>query len=142
MAQAMTDSSDPLEASRLGPGPDRPIAHEPPIAAAFMLIRSPEGRVLLLRRAAGEDHAGEWDLPGGKLKPGETAEQAAIRETFEETGYRTGHAGKWHCRRIKNGVDAVTYLFDCDSEFAPPRLSREHDLSRWIDPREALEAGA
>jgi hypothetical protein len=32
------------------------------VRAAFMLLRSPEGRILLLRRAKGEDHAGEWDL--------------------------------------------------------------------------------
>jgi 8-oxo-dGTP pyrophosphatase MutT (NUDIX family) len=76
-----------------------------------------------------------------EAEAGETAKQTAIRKTFEETGYRTGHPGKWHCRRIKNGVDAVTDLFDCDSEFAPPRLSRQHDLWRWIDPREALESG-
>jgi 8-oxo-dGTP pyrophosphatase MutT (NUDIX family) len=107
------------------------------IAAAFVLLRSPEGRVLLLRRAKGEDHAGEWGLPGGKLKAGESAEAAAVRETLEETGFRTGHAGRWHCRRVKDDVDATTFCFDCDSEFVP-RLNREHDLWIWIDPREAL----
>jgi 8-oxo-dGTP pyrophosphatase MutT (NUDIX family) len=29
----------------------------------------------------------DWCLPKGKLKPGETAEQAALREVREETGY-------------------------------------------------------
>jgi 8-oxo-dGTP pyrophosphatase MutT (NUDIX family) len=59
-----------------------------------MLLRSPSGSVLLLLRAKGEDHAGEWALPGGKIKNGETAAQAAIRETKEETGYLTGHRGR------------------------------------------------
>jgi hypothetical protein len=59
-----------------------------------------------------------------------------VREVLEETGFRTGHAGKWHCRRVADGVDATTFCFDCD-EFVP-RLDREHDLWIWVDPREAL----
>jgi len=104
------------------------------IAAAFMLMRSPEGRVLLLRRAQGEDHA------GGKLKPGETAERAVVREVLEETGFNPGHSGKWFCRRVRDAVDAVTFAFGCD-EFVP-RLNREHDAWQWIDPQDALRMGA
>jgi 8-oxo-dGTP pyrophosphatase MutT (NUDIX family) len=78
---------------------------------------------------------------GGKLKAGESPEMAAIRETLEETGFRCGHAGKWHCRRVKDDgagvVDATTYLFDCDE--IVPRLNREHDLWAWVNPDEALE---
>jgi 8-oxo-dGTP diphosphatase len=104
-----------------------------------MLLRSPSGTVLLLRRAKGEDHAGTWDLPGGKLKAGESPETAAVRECLEELGWNPGHAGKWHCRRVRDGVDATTYLRDVDAEFTP-RLNKEHDAWRWIDPFEALEA--
>jgi 8-oxo-dGTP pyrophosphatase MutT (NUDIX family) len=107
------------------------------IAAAFMLLRSPTGTVLLLRRAKGEDCAGTWDLPGGKLKDGESPEKAAVRECLEEIGWNPGHAGKWHCRRVKDGVDAITYLRDVDAEFTP-HLNKEHDGWRWIDPIEAL----
>jgi mutator protein MutT len=109
------------------------------ISAAFMLLRSPSGTVLLLRRAKGEDHAGTWDIPGGKIKTGESPEEAAIREVKEETGFLTGHSGRFHCRRVKNSVDATTFLFDCDSEFVP-KLNKEHDAWRWMDPFEALEA--
>lgn len=44
-----------------------------------------EDAVLLVRRA----HAprkGQWSIPGGMQKVGETAKQAGIREVFEETG--------------------------------------------------------
>jgi 8-oxo-dGTP pyrophosphatase MutT (NUDIX family) len=110
------------------------------IAAAFMLMRSPEGKILLLRRAKGEDFPGRWDLPGGKIKDGESAAEAAIREVKEETGFLTGHSGKFHCRRVKDNVDAVTYLFDCDAEFVP-RLNAEHDMYLWCLPEEALTMG-
>jgi mutator protein MutT len=43
--------------------------------------------VLLTRRAAGmRAHAGQWALPGGRLDPGETAVDAAVRELDEELG--------------------------------------------------------
>jgi 8-oxo-dGTP diphosphatase len=108
------------------------------IAAAFLLLRSPSGTVLLLRRDKSSDYPGAWDLPGGKIKPGEDAATAAVRETLEETGWNPGHAGKWHCRRVRDGVDAVTYLRDVDAEFTPPKL-RVHDAWRWVNPQEALE---
>lgn len=40
------------------------------------------GRILLQQR---EDFE-VWGLPGGEIEPGETATQAAVRETYEETG--------------------------------------------------------
>lgn len=44
-------------------------------------------RVLLCRRA-GPPAAGRWVLPGGFMESGEALEQAAVRETYEETGVR------------------------------------------------------
>lgn len=44
-----------------------------------------EPSVLLLRRAVQPGH-GDWDLPAGYLDPGESPEEAAIRETREEAG--------------------------------------------------------
>ena len=41
---------------------------------------------LTVRHAELRAHAGEVSLPGGALEPGETAEAAALREAFEETG--------------------------------------------------------
>ena len=43
--------------------------------------------LLLTRRAQGlSNHGGQWALPGGRIDPGETAEQAALRELAEEVG--------------------------------------------------------
>lgn len=51
-------------------------------AAAFIL--NERGEVLLQKR--GDMHA--WGLPGGALELGESAEEAMLREVFEETGLR------------------------------------------------------
>lgn len=45
-----------------------------------------DGRVLLVQRGPDGDHPGEWAFPGGHVEPGESPEQAARREAFEEVG--------------------------------------------------------
>lgn len=43
-------------------------------------------RLLITERPAGTHLGGSWELPGGKLGPGESAEDCAVREVREETG--------------------------------------------------------
>jgi 8-oxo-dGTP pyrophosphatase MutT (NUDIX family) len=59
--------------------------------AAVALVVQPDetenAALLLTRRAAGlKRHGGQWALPGGRLDPGESAEDAALRELEEELG--------------------------------------------------------
>ena len=73
--------------------------HEPDAPAAtcvapcaFAAVRDITGRLLLVRRC----DTGDWELPGGHVDPGESASDAAVRETVEESGITveiTGLAG-------------------------------------------------
>lgn len=45
---------------------------------------APDRRVLMQRRAAGRQHGGLWEFPGGKVEAGETLVCALIREIAEE----------------------------------------------------------
>ena len=51
------------------------------VAAALI---DPAGRVLMQVRAAGRQHAGLWEFPGGKVETDETLEIALVRELVEE----------------------------------------------------------
>ena len=57
--------------------------------AAVVLLRA-DGAALLQHRddLPGLSHAGKWTPPGGHCEPGESIEECARREFFEETGYR------------------------------------------------------
>lgn len=46
------------------------------------------GRLLLARRPLGDPLAGLWELPGGKIEPGETPQQCLERELIEELEMR------------------------------------------------------
>jgi 8-oxo-dGTP pyrophosphatase MutT (NUDIX family) len=62
-----------------------------PAAVAVVLLAGLDGRAsfLLTRRAAGlRAHSGQWALPGGRVDPGESADEAARRELAEELGLR------------------------------------------------------
>ena len=104
--------------------------------AAGILFKAPTGRVLFMRRTDGEG----WAFPGGGKKDHETIEQCAVREVWEETNYRTGHHGKFLCRRVRNGVDFTTFQYDCDDEFVP-KYNHEHDAHVWVDPNYAGSLG-
>lgn len=59
----------------------------PPIKQVVCaVIRNTEGRILLARRAPGQHLEGHWELPGGKVEPGESLEAALQRELLEELG--------------------------------------------------------
>jgi 8-oxo-dGTP pyrophosphatase MutT (NUDIX family) len=62
-------------------------------AVAITLVEADDGSgetaFLLTRRAAAlRSHAGQWALPGGRCDPGESLEEAALRELHEELGLR------------------------------------------------------
>jgi|tagenome__1003787_1003787.scaffolds.fasta_scaffold20395840_1 8-oxo-dGTP diphosphatase len=52
-------------------------------AAAGVVLRDADSRVLLIRRA----HEDTWCIPGGGVEPGESWSEAAMRECREETGW-------------------------------------------------------
>ena len=72
----------------LNDGADRPQRHLRPAAVLVALMDRPEGPSVLMTRRSDSlaSHTGQIAFPGGRLDPGETAVDAALREANEEVG--------------------------------------------------------
>ena len=57
------------------------------------------GRVLLARRKPGKHMGGRWELPGGKIEPGESPEDSLARELAEELGLEA-RIGEYLCSAL------------------------------------------
>ncbi|MCX5204455.1 (deoxy)nucleoside triphosphate pyrophosphohydrolase [Streptomyces sp. NBC_00237] len=95
-----------------------------------------DGRLLAARRSAPPELAGRWELPGGKLEPGETPEQALVRELREELGVETEAVarvpGEWP---LKPGY--VFQVWTARLLSGEPRPLEDHDELRWLGPEES-----
>lgn len=105
-----------------------------PIVAAGVAPRTPDGRLLFLKRQGG-DFAGHWCFPGGGVEDGEDAEQAARRETQEETGHDLTGPMREIGRMVRRGVDYTTHVADVADPFEPV-LNDEHSEHVWATPDE------
>ncbi len=90
-----------------------------------------DGCVLLIHRERYDD----WSLPKGKLEPGETWEQAALREVEEETGVRAELGA--YLGETSYGQKVVRWWAMTTDDDAGP--SNEVDAVRWATVDEALE---
>ena len=85
--------------SKTTPTDDRHYPARPVVGVGIVIWR--DDKVLLVKRK-NPPRAGEWGLPGGKQKLGETIMQAAVREAREETGLDITPLG------IITAIDAIT----------------------------------
>jgi 8-oxo-dGTP diphosphatase len=106
--------------------------------AAGLVLRA-DGMLLLGQRPTGKPWPGWWELPGGKLEPGETVLQALARELREEIGICVTKARPWvtYVHRYPKTTVRLAFCQVTGWEGEPRGL--EEQALRWVDPKEALQ---
>lgn len=96
---------------------------------AAVIIES--GRLLLAQRPEGDSLAGLWELPGGKVEPGESVQQCLERELLEELGM-TSTAGEELARTVHHyghgSFEMVALMTRRQSDYRPVF----HSEVRWL----------
>ncbi|WP_394139638.1 NUDIX domain-containing protein [Cytobacillus oceanisediminis] len=103
------------------------------------LVISPDGKWLVVKKKYG-GLKGKWSLPAGFVEPGETADEAAVREIKEETGVKCTVKGMIGLRTgvIKGEVSDNMILFMLEAEPGQSLKVQESELFdvQYREPRE------
>jgi 8-oxo-dGTP diphosphatase len=97
-----------------------------------------DGRLLLTRRPPEASHPLKWELPGGKIEPRETPEQALVREIDEELGVqaRPLETLATHRHLYPNGPRVEIVFVRCTLDALDFHPSPAVHAVRWSRPDE------
>jgi 8-oxo-dGTP pyrophosphatase MutT (NUDIX family) len=113
-----------------------------PHHAAGVVLRDPERGFLLLYRHRFITDTWGWEVPAGRMEPGETPDQAAEREAVEETGWRPGRLRQLGAYAPSNGTtDQVFHLFVADgaTHVGDPADVHESERIEWVPTTQVRE---
>jgi ADP-ribose pyrophosphatase YjhB (NUDIX family) len=121
------------------------IGHRPiMMVGAAILVIDKQNRLLLMKRS----DSGCWGLPGGAVEPGEMVENAAKRETLEETGLEICDmslfgvfSGPELYYKYPNGDEVynVTIIYLSNGWRGDVKVNDEHTEWRWFEVGQILE---
>jgi len=112
---------------------DHPAATPPLHVVAAVVVD--DGLVLACRRASGTALAGLWEFPGGKVEPGETPQEALVREIAEELAVDVTVGDELTTDATRMGervIELACYRATLDGP--RPTRSIDHDRIVWLEP--------
>jgi 8-oxo-dGTP diphosphatase len=109
---------------------ESPTTARAPIAAAIIVK---DGQVLMVRRRVKEGEL-SWQFPAGAVEADESPEDAAVRESMEETGLKV-RATKRLGERVHPATGRTMVYIACDVVAGTPHVGDEEELAEvaWSD---------
>lgn len=102
----------------------------PEIVVGAAIVRA--GRLLAQRRAAPVELAGRWELPGGRVEPGESEAAALRRECWEELGARITVVGRVGADQPLGSRKLLRIYAAALAAGSPEPVAVEHAGLRWL----------
>lgn len=117
--------------------------------ATKAFIYNDKGQVLVLRESnkyADGTNAGAYDVPGGRVKPGENHIESLKREVMEETGLVVDVEAPFSTNEWSPTVrgelwQIIGIFYRCKPKSDQIKLSADHDDYKWIDPTRSVDEG-
>ncbi|ODT51178.1 8-oxo-dGTP diphosphatase MutT [Devosia sp. 63-57] len=113
------------------------MTDKPLLLVVACALVDPDRRVLIAQRPEGKHMAGLWEFPGGKLEPGETPEDALIRELREELAIETKQACLAPLSFTSHSYEKLHLLmplYVCRKWQGQPQAI-EHAALKWVRPQ-------
>lgn len=109
------------------------------VLAAGAVVTNAAGSVLLVKRGK-DPERGRWSVPGGSVEPGETLQQAAQREVYEETGIRVEIGSELWTLTRPAGADRRYEIHDFTAAYVDGDITPGDDAddARWFRPEDLL----
>ncbi|MFH1316209.1 MAG: NUDIX domain-containing protein [Candidatus Woesearchaeota archaeon] len=107
-----------------------------PSLAVKAFILNDKDEILLIKRVSNDIHAPSvWEIPGGRLDPGENPFEGLKRETKEETGLEIDikHPIQVDHFTRDDGQIITMVIFLCNPLTNSVKLSKEHTDFEWSD---------
>lgn len=109
------------------------------LSTQIYIIRQKQWLMLLRNKKKKDVNRNKWIAVGGKKEPGETIEECAVREAFEETGLhceQLEYQGLVHFEYQDNEPEDI-YVYTC-SQYHGSLHETDEGTLRWIDENELM----
>ena len=103
-----------------------------------------DGKILILKESSryqDGSNTGKYDVPGGRVEPGQRFDESLLREIMEETGLKVSigrpfFVNEW--RPVVKGEkwQIIGTFFECLAGSDKVKLSEDHDNYLWIKPED------
>jgi 8-oxo-dGTP diphosphatase len=100
--------------------------------AAAVILNQAKDQVFITKRHDKAHKGGLWEFPGGKVEIGETAQEATIRELYEEVGIKVITLSHFESLKHDYPEKSLEFDFFVVTEFEEEPYGKEGQLGGWV----------